>query len=141
MPLSSKLFHSMIFPINQIICELLYTYSSVFANRLPAYFMIICFIITRSSYRSFHAMQTGQKFSKIPSAYFLYITAKLTKSGERPRPRSSRTLFCVGLVFCSPVELGYKVGGKNIYGKTIISNANNTIASNYDQLIIHEQLF
>lgn len=27
----------------------------------------------------------------------------LTRSGDIPRPRSSRTLLCVGLVFCSPV--------------------------------------
>lgn len=30
----------------------------------------------------------------------------LTKSGESPSPLSSRTLFWVGFVFCSPVELG-----------------------------------
>ena len=31
----------------------------------------------------------------------------LTRSGERPSPRSCLTLFWVGFVFCSPVALGY----------------------------------
>lgn len=30
-------------------------------------------------------------------------------SGLKPRPRSSRTLFCVGFVFCSPVESGWEI--------------------------------
>jgi hypothetical protein len=33
---------------------------------------------------------------------------QLTKSGLKPRPLSSRTLFWVGLDFCSPFEPGYK---------------------------------
>jgi len=35
------------------------------------------------------------------------MTTVDTKSGLRPSPRSSRTVFCVGLVFCSPVDFGY----------------------------------
>lgn len=31
-----------------------------------------------------------------------------TKSGTSPKPLNSLTLACVGLVFCSPVDLGYK---------------------------------
>ena len=41
-----------------------------------------------------------------------YMTEKskakkyLTRSGLNPKPRISLTLFCVGFVFCSPVESG-----------------------------------
>ena len=46
----------------------------------------------------------------LPQVKSLAATKKdlfqLTRSGLKPKPRSSRTLFCVGLVFCSPVDFG-----------------------------------
>lgn len=36
----------------------------------------------------------------------MYAENQPTRSGDSPSPLSSLTLFCVGLVFCSPVALG-----------------------------------
>lgn len=44
--------------------------------------------------------------------------APLTRSGDRPRPLSSLTLFWVGLVFCSPVVPGCTEEEKKTHPKT-----------------------
>lgn len=55
--------------------------------------------------------QDGNQKTISDTSINIYLTShrlayRLTRSGDKPSPRSSRTLFCVGLVFCSPVELG-----------------------------------
>ena len=58
----------------------------------------------------------GQSLIRIGRRHQTRDLGNLTKSGESPSPLSSRTLFWVGFVFCSPVELGCFTKGK----KTVV---------------------
>lgn len=71
---------------------------------LIAFVRLIVYIILKSRSKSIH--------NNNQLMFWRYLSENITRSGESPSPLSSRTLACVGLVFCSPVVFGWNTRSK-----------------------------